>query len=102
MPNKEKNNANGSSFEDYKEMMVDPGIWLLMITASLCFFIMLVVVPTLVAWKVRQQKKQELIKEATDYVHVASPCGSQAHKKMWQFQQLSLCILTWRLEESWV
>jgi MATE family multidrug resistance protein len=47
-----------AGYENYVETTVDPGIWLLLFTCLFCIFVMLVLVPVLVWWKIKQRKKQ--------------------------------------------
>lgn len=49
----------GDGFDGYEQDTVDPGQWLLLFTTVFCFFIMLVAMPIMVAWKVRRRNTQE-------------------------------------------
>jgi len=57
MASEDENYDDG--FQGYVEDTVDPGIWLLLFTTIFCFFIMLVAMPIMVAWKVKWRNKQD-------------------------------------------
>ena len=58
---------DGDGYENYVETTVDPGYWLLLVTAVFCFGVMLIVLPCMVKYHLRRQAnedKQEDRKEA--------------------------------------
>jgi multidrug resistance protein, MATE family len=51
--------GDDGGYDNYVETTVDPGIWLLLFTCLFCAFVMLVLVPVLVWWKIKQRNKHD-------------------------------------------
>ena len=72
MGNKQSDGDDGAyqyadGFDGYVEMMVDPGIWLILAMTCFCISSMLILMPVLVCRQLNKQSKQQAVSDYTQF-----------------------------------